>query len=258
LREAHQLSASGYSEIQLLGQTVNSYSDSAMRFSELLLAVAEVDGIRRVRFTTSHPSDFTKDIVDAIDAQPKICEHVHLPVQSGSTRVLKSMQRSYSRQQYLEKIAMIRASRREISITTDIIVGFPGETEKDFQETLSLLDAVKYDGIYAFKYSPRPNTPAISMDDAIPDEEKGRRLAILQEKQRTIQTKRNQELVGETFEVLVHGKSRRENQWNGHTSAHHVIAFSSPKSDLLGKYVQVQATAAGPNSLSGEHVIGSH
>src|SRR6266705_2035167 len=143
LREVRQLAELGYSEVQLLGQTVNSYADPTsrrMRFAELLLAVGEVPGIRRVRFTTSHPSDFTKDIVEAIEAQPKLCEHVHLPVQSGSTKVLRAMQRTYTREEYLDKIAMVRGARRPIAITTDIIVGFPGESKADFEETLTLLD----------------------------------------------------------------------------------------------------------------------
>jgi tRNA-2-methylthio-N6-dimethylallyladenosine synthase len=187
LREVQQVAELGYSEVQLLGQTVNSYADPTprrMRFSELLLAVADVPGIRRVRFTTSHPSDFTRDIVDAIEAEPKLCDHVHLPVQSGSSKVLQAMQRTYSREEYLEKIAMIRAANRPIAITTDIIVGFPGETEGDFEETLSLLDEVGYDSLFSFKYSPRPNTPSLAMKDTIPEEEKSRRLGVLQEKQR--------------------------------------------------------------------------
>src|SRR2546425_4070559 len=191
LREVRQLAELGYSEVQLLGQTVNSYADPMarkMRFSELLLAVAGVEGIRRVRFTTSHPSDFTPDIVEAIESQPKICDHVHLPVQSGSTRVLRAMQRTYSREEYLEKIAMMRGASRPIAITTDIIVGFPGETESDFEETLRLLDEVQYDNLFSFKYSPRPNTPSLAMADPIPEEEKSRRLATLQEKQREIRS----------------------------------------------------------------------
>jgi tRNA-2-methylthio-N6-dimethylallyladenosine synthase len=258
LREVRQLGELGYSEVQLLGQTVNSYADPSprkMRFAELLLAVAEVPAIRRVRFTTSHPSDFTPDIVQAIEAQPKICNHVHLPVQSGSTKVLRAMQRTYTRNEYLEKIAMIRGTSRPIAITTDIIVGFPGETEADFEETLSLLDEVKYDNLFSFKYSPRPNTPSLKMNDAIPEEEKGRRLAILQDKQREIQTARHATLIGKTFEVLVSGKSRRENQWSGYTSSHRVVNFSSPAKELLGTYVQVLATGATPNSLVGEHVV---
>src|SRR5579863_4367550 len=151
LREVRQLANLGYSEVQLLGQTVNSYTDPSadrVRFSELLLKVADVPGIRRVRFTTSHPRDFTPDIVAAIESQPRVCNHVHLPVQSGSTRMLRAMQRTYSRGEYLEKIAMIRGAKRPISITTDIIVGFPGETEQEFAETLSLLDTVRYEGVF--------------------------------------------------------------------------------------------------------------
>src|ERR1700704_1530606 len=168
LREVRQLAELGYSEVQLLGQTVNSYADPTarkMRFSELLLAVADVPGIRRVRFTTSHPSDFTLDIVEAIEREPKLCDHVHLPVQSGSTKVLRAMQRTYSREEYLERIAMMRGASRRIAITTDIIVGFPGETEAEFEETLSLLGAVQYDSLFSFKYSPRPNTLSQSMSD---------------------------------------------------------------------------------------------
>jgi len=257
LQEARELSAGGYSEIQLLGQTVNSYRDPSarqMKFSELLLAVADVDGIRRVRFTTSHPREFTQDIVDAIDAQPKLCDHVHLPVQSGSSSLLQAMQRTYSREEYLEKVAMIRGAKRAIGLTTDIIVGFPGETDEDFQATLSLLDEVQYEGVFAFKYSPRPNTPSLAMKDSIPEEEKGRRLAILQERQRQIQSARNTELVGQDFEVFVSGKSRRENQWSGHSSSSRVLNFSSQERDLLGSYVKVRVTGAGPTSLVGEHV----
>ena len=254
LREVRQLTELGYSEVQLLGQTVNSYADPTPRkmpFSELLLAVAEVPGIRRVRFTTSHPQDFTPAIVAAIDWQPKICNHVHLPVQCGSTRVLRLMQRTYTREEYLDKIDMIRGARRPISITTDIIVGFPGESAADFHETLSLLEAIQYDGMFSFKYSPRPNTPALAMKDPVPEAEKGRRLSILQEVQREIQASRNRALVGQTFEVLVNGKSRREYQWTGYTTCHHVVNFTSQGQNLLGTYVQVHVSSAGPNSLVG-------
>jgi tRNA-2-methylthio-N6-dimethylallyladenosine synthase len=258
LREARQLGELGYSEIQLLGQTVNSYKDPThrkLRFSELLLEVADIPGMRRVRFTTSHPSDFTKDIVEAIESQPKLCDHVHLPVQSGSTRILRSMERTYTRDEYLEKIALIREAKRPISITTDIIVGFPGETESDFEDTLSLLEEVHYDGMFSFKYSPRPNTASLGMGDSIPEEEKSRRLTILQEKQREIQSARTAELLGQTFEVLVSGKSRRENQWSGHTTSHRVLNFTSTEKELLGHYVQVRVTGAGPNSLVGEQAV---
>jgi len=258
VEEARRLAHAGYTEVQLLGQTVNSYRDPSPRrlnFAELLLAVAAVPGIRRVRFTTSHPSDFRADIVAAIDAVPALCDHVHLPVQSGSTRVLRAMQRTYTRDDYLHKIALIRRARRPISITTDIIVGFPGETEADFEETLSLLDLAQYDGVFSFKYSPRPNTPALAMADPISEDEKGRRLVALQEKQRQIQTARNEMLVGETFEVLVDGQSKRENQWAGRTSSNHVVNFTSSQVSLLGQYVQVRVTRAGPHSLVGEQVI---
>jgi len=258
LREVGQLADLGYSEVQLLGQTVNSYADPTPRrmcFSELLLAVADVPGIRRVRFTTSHPSDFTPDIVEAIESQPKICDHVHLPAQSGSTKVLRAMQRTYSREEYLEKIALMRGASRPVAITTDIIVGFPGETECDFGETLSLLDEVQFDNLFSFKYSPRPNTPSLAMPDAIPEEEKGRRLAALQDKQREIQTRKHETLVGKTFEVLVSGKSRRENQWFGYSTSHRVLNFTSQAQELLGTYVQVHVTGAGPNNLLGEQVL---
>src|SRR6266852_5461703 len=212
LKEVRRLADAGYSEIQLLGQTVNSYRDPSSKrisFAELLVSVAAVPGIRRVRFTTSHPRDFGRDIVEAIDAVPELCDHVHLPVQSGSTRVLRTMLRTYTREEYLEKIAMIREARRPISVTSDIIVGFPGELEEDVEETLSLLDAAQYDGVFAFQYSPRPNTTAKDMPDAIPEEEKGRRLARVMDHQREIQRARNEALVGKTFEVLVDGASRR-------------------------------------------------
>ncbi|HXJ11107.1 MAG TPA: tRNA (N6-isopentenyl adenosine(37)-C2)-methylthiotransferase MiaB [Candidatus Limnocylindrales bacterium] len=257
LEEVQRLAETGYSEVQLLGQTVNSYADPSarkMRFAELLTEVAGVRGIRRVRFTTSHPRDFGKDIVEAIEAHPNICDHVHLPVQSGSTAVLRAMARTYSREEYLEKIALMKAARRPISITTDMIVGFPGETEKDFEETLTLLDEVQYDSVFAFKYSPRPNTPSLKMPDAIPEGEKGRRLAVLMDRQREIQRVQNEKLVGETFEVLVDGKSRRENQWSGHTSSNRVMNFASPEQELLGDYVQVRVVSAMPNSLVGEMV----
>jgi len=255
LREVRELAALGYSEIQLLGQTVNSYRDPAPRglsFADLLLAVADTPGIRRVRFTTSHPRDFGPDIVAAIDAHPSICDHVHLPVQSGSTSVLRRMLRTYTRDEYLQKIAMIRAARRPISLSTDIIVGFPGETDEEFADTLSLLDAAQYDQMFSFKFSPRPHTSAEHMDDGVPEEEKGRRLTALQDRQREIQLRRNQSLAGESFEVLVDNRGHKPGQWSGRTSSNRVVNFSSPRPDLLGQYVQVRVVQAGPNSLLGE------
>ena len=257
LAEARRLADAGYTEIQLLGQTVNSYRDPSPRkwnFVDLLRAVADVPGIRRVRFTTSHPNDFHREIVQAIDEIPALCDHVHLPVQSGSTRVLREMRRTYTREEYLEKIAWIRAAHRPISITSDIIIGFPGETESDFADTLSLLDQSQYDGIFSFKYSPRPNTSAMHMPEAIPEEEKSLRLAILNERQRQIQIARNEKLVGVAYEVLVDGRHAARNQWAGRSTSNRMINFTSPRENLLGEYVQVKVLRAGPNSLVGEHI----
>jgi len=258
LAEVRHLADAGYTEIQLLGQTVNSYRDPSPRkwkFVALLQAVAAVPGIRRVRFTTSHPNDFTREIVEAIDSTPALCDHIHLPVQSGSTRVLGAMRRTYTREQYLEKIEWIRAARRPISLTTDIIIGFPGETESDFEDTLSLLSAIQSDGVFAFKYSPRPNTPARDWPDAVPEEEKGRRLAILQEHQRRIQIANNELLVGEEFEVLVDARHSARDQWAGRTTSNRIVNFTSPHGNLLGEYVQARITRGGPNSLVGEQLL---
>src|SRR5580658_1738708 len=184
MAEARQLSGAGYTEIQLLGQNVNSYRDpspAGWDFATLLDRVGQIPGIRRVRFTTSHPRDFVKEIIEAIDSNPVLCDHVHLPVQSGSSSVLKSMQRLYTRDEYMRRIDWMKNARRPIAITTDIIVGFPGETEKDFEDTLALLDEVQYDSLFAFKYSPRPNTAALAMQDQVPEEEKTRRIVTLNE-----------------------------------------------------------------------------
>jgi tRNA-2-methylthio-N6-dimethylallyladenosine synthase len=254
LEDVRRLADLGYSEIQLLGQTVNSYRDPSARgmtFAELLLAAAETPGIRRVRYTTSHPRDFGRDIIEAMDAHPALCEHIHLPVQSGSTRVLREMQRTYTRDEYLEKVALIRSARKPMSITSDIIVGFPGETEAEFEETLSLLEIAQYDSVFSFKYSPRPNTPAARRTDMVSDAEQGRRLAILQARQREIQMARNEKLIGQTFEVLVDGRSNRMDQWTGRTSGNRTVNFTSARANLLGEYVQVRVTRAGPNSLVG-------
>src|SRR3989441_3420337 len=236
LAEARQMANLGYTEIQLLGQNVNSYKDptggSSVKkktFAELLAAVAAVPGIKRVRFTTSHPRDFGRDIVQAIESVPTLCDHVHLPVQTGSSRVLDAMQRLYTREQYLERISWMKAAKREISITSDIIVGFPGETESEFQETLSLLDEVQYDAMFSFKYSPRPNTPSLSMSDSISEEEKGQRLAVLQDRQREIQAAKNVQFVGDKFKVMVEGKNEARGQWIGRTSQNKVMNFKVPE-----------------------------
>ncbi len=198
----------------MLGQNVNSYRDPSgeKSFAELLNAVAEVEGIRRVRFTTSHPRDFTRDIVEAIESNPKLCSHVHLPVQSGSSPVLRRMAREYTREQYLERIGWMKASRREISITTDMIVGFPGETDEDFERTISLLEEVGYDGVFAFKYSQRPNTPAVAMADTIAEEVKSERLQVLMNRQREIQRASYRRHVGKTLQVMVEGRNEARGQ----------------------------------------------
>jgi tRNA-2-methylthio-N6-dimethylallyladenosine synthase len=256
LAEVRQLASMGYSEVQFLGQTVDSWRDpgpAGVTFAQLLLAAAEVPNIRRVRFTTSHPRDFHSDIVRAIDSRPAICEHVHLPVQSGSNRVLERMRRGYSREEYLATVAMIRSARRPISLTTDVIVGFPGETEEEFALTLDLLEQAQYDGVFAFKYSPRPGTSAADWPDQVPEEERSRRLALLLERQRQIQTDRNRAMIGRSVEVLIDGRHEARAQWTGRTSSNRVVNFTSPVPDLLGQYVQVAITQAGPNSLVGEH-----
>jgi len=257
LAEARQMADLGYTEVQLLGQNVNSYQDPSRKktFAELLAAVGELAGIRRVRFTTSHPRDFGRDIIEAIESVSTLCDHVHLPVQSGSDRVLDAMQRLYTRDQYLERIAWMKAAKREISITSDMIVGFPGETEADFEQTLALIDEVEYDSIFCFKYSPRPNTAALQMEDRIPEDEKQRRLVILQEKQRGIQIRRNADLVGTIQEVLVESFNPALQQWAGHTSCNRTLNFTNSDTsgnDLGGTYVSVRVNRAGPNSLVGE------
>jgi tRNA-2-methylthio-N6-dimethylallyladenosine synthase len=264
LAEARQMADLGYTEIQLLGQNVNSYKDPAGKpgggkktFADLLAAVGEVPGIHRVRFTTSHPRDFGRDIIHAIDAVPTLCDHVHLPVQSGSDRVLTAMQRLYTREQYLERIAWMKSAKRDISITSDMIVGFPGETEEDFAETLNLLDVVGYDAVFAFKYSPRPNTPSLTLEDAIPDEEKARRLEVLMAKQREIQTGNYKKYIGTISEVMVEGRNEPRAQWIGRTSQNKTLNFTAPESSnpKVGSYVPVRATVSFPNSLLGEMVI---
>ncbi len=258
LSEARRMAEAGYTEIQLLGQNVNSYLDPSGKksFAQLLAAVGEVPGIRRVRFTTSHPRDFTRDIVEAIDSVPTLCDHVHLPVQSGSSKTLRAMMRLYTREEYLERIHWIKEARRPISITTDIIVGFPGETNSDFEETITLLEEVGYDGVFAFKYSPRPHTPALNMIDSIVDEEKSKRLAIVLDRQREIQRTSYCRHVGSIVEVMVEGKNEARGQWIGRTSQNKTLNFTAAaeKSPEIGSYHPIRVTASFPNSLVGEMV----
>ena len=260
LAEARRMADAGFTEIQLLGQNVNSYRDPSgrMTFAELLGAVGSVTGIRRVRFTTSHPRDFTRDIVEVIDAMPTLCDHVHLPVQSGSTAILKAMSREYTRDWYLERIAWIKAAKREISMTSDIIVGFPGETEQDLEDTATLLEEVGYDAVFAFKYSPRPNTPAIGMADSIPDEEKSRGLQVLLDRQREVQRKGYARHLGQVMEVMVEGYNQPRGQVIGRSSQNKTVNFTTAQPILpaMGSYQAVRITQTFPNSLVGEAVTG--
>ncbi len=258
LAEARQMADAGFTEIQLLGQNVNSYRDPEGKrsFAELLAAVGEIGGIRRVRFTTSHPRDFTREIVEAIDAVPTLCDHVHLPVQSGSSHVLRLMAREYTREWYLERISWMKAARREISMTTDIIVGFPGETDRDFEDTITMLAEVKYDAVFAFKYSQRPNTPAIHMADSVPEEEKGKRLQVLLDRQRELQREHYGRHVGQVLEVMVEGHRNARGQITGRTTQNKTLNFTHGQliEPAAGSYLSVRVTTALPNSLVGEAV----
>ncbi len=258
LDEALRIADLGYTEIQLLGQNVNSYRDPEGKrsFAELLAAVGKVAGIRRVRFTTSHPRDFTRDIVEAIDQVPTLCDHVHLPVQSGSSRVLKMMAREYTPEWYLERIGWIKSAKRKISLSTDIIVGFPGESEDDFIETMDLLAEVQYDCVFAFKYSARPNTPALTMIDTVTEEKKSARLQVLLDRQREIQRINYSSQIGEILEVMVEGVIPARGQIAGRSSQNKPVNFScsQPIAPAPGSYLRVKITGAFPNSLVGEAV----
>ena len=256
LAEARQMADLGYTDIQLLGQNVNAYADPLGKktFAELLYAVGQIPGIRRVRFTTSHPRHFSKDIVDAIDALPTLCDHIHLPVQSGSSRVLAAMSREYTREMYLEKISWIKSAKREFALTTDLIVGFPGETDAEFEETITLMHECQFDGVFSFKYSPRPNTPAIGLPDSIPDADKSRRLQVLQERQREIQRANYEKKIGRTYEVMVEGINQARGQIIGRTSQNITLNFTAADNQAppVGSYANVLVTRSFPNSLVGE------
>jgi tRNA-2-methylthio-N6-dimethylallyladenosine synthase len=255
LAEIRQLASEGYPEVMLLGQTVNSWQDPAgiiPSFAELLKRIAAIEGVRRVRFTSPHPSDFHPDIVEVIENTPEVCNQVHLPVQSGSTEILRRMKRDYTRDEYLRRVEFIRAAKREIALSTDIIVGFPGESQDDFEETLSIIEKVRYDQVFSFKYSPRPGTEAFTFADVISEEEKSRRLSILQEFQRKIQIERNATFVGKELEVLVEGRSQKSpDELMGRTTQNKIVNFAGP-SDLLGRFADVRVTNYFPNSLAGE------
>lgn len=258
LAEARRMSDAGFTDIQLLGQNVNSYRDPSgkMTFAQLLGEIGQMSGVRRVRFTTSHPRDFTRDIVDVIDNVPAVCDHVHLPVQSGSTAVLKAMQREYTRDWYLERVAWMKAAKSDISMSTDIIVGFPGETERDFEDTLSMLDEVNYDCVFAFKYSPRPNTPAIGMAETVSEEVKSERLNRLLGLQRERQRLSYARHLNTTMEVMVEGYNQQRGQVIGRSTQNKTVNFTmtQPILPAVGNYLDVRITQTLPNSLVGEAV----
>jgi tRNA-2-methylthio-N6-dimethylallyladenosine synthase len=254
LREVEDLVATGYVEILLLGQTVNSYVDRSngapVTFAGLLKRMSRFEGLKRIRFTSPHPCDFSDELLEAMADCPQVCNQIHLPVQSGSTRVLKRMRRGYTRETYLEVIRKIKALPRNVAISTDLIAGFPGETESDFQDTLSLLNAVQYDSAFSFKYSRRPNTAAESFADEVPEQEKGRRLKQLQDSQREIQYRKLGTCVGRSLEVLVEDRARTRFSLSGRTTDNKIVNFDGPD-NLMGRFVQVEITGFGPNSLKG-------
>lgn len=253
IQEVQCLANKSYKEIQLLGQNVNSYKDpeKGKDFSSLLKEVNRVDGIEWIRFISSHPKNFTNDIPMAMKEADKVCHQLHLPIQSGSSSVLERMNRGYTREDYLEKITFIRNLMQDISFSTDIIVGFPGETEEEFQETLSILEEIRYNNIFSFRYSPRPLTAASQEKDAVSFEEKKSRLIEVQKLQRKIQLDLNKSLIGRVMKVLCLGKSKKSPHiYSGRNAGYQVINFKS-KDDVIGDFVDVRITSCGPYSLQG-------
>jgi len=241
VREVTDLASGGTTEVTLLGQTVNSYHDGTHDFADLLRAVGSIAGVRRLRFTSPYPTDFSERVVAAMAETPAVCEHVHLPVQSGSSRVLKRMLRRYDRDRYLGVVTALRTAVPGIALTTDIIVGFPGETEADFQETLSLVELVGFDDAYTFKYSPREGTPATRLKDAVPDAVAGERLERLVAVVRGVARRRNVALVGSTHEVLVEGRAKRGGLLQGRTRTNKVALVAGPDA-WIGGYRDVRFT----------------
>ncbi len=249
VREVQDLAAGGTTEVTLLGQTVNSYHDGTHDFADLLRAVGRVAGIRRVRFTSPYPTDFSDRVVAALAETRAVCEHVHLPVQSGSSRVLKRMLRRYDRGRYLAVVAALRRAVPGIALTTDIIVGFPGETEEDFQETLSLVEEVGFDDAYTFKYSPREGTPATRLKDAVADETAGERLQRLVALVRRLARQKNVALIGTRHEVLVEGKAKRGDLLQGRTRTNKVALLAGPDR-WIGTYQWVRLTGTTGSTFS--------
>jgi tRNA-2-methylthio-N6-dimethylallyladenosine synthase len=256
LDEVRDLAEAGYKEVQFLGQNVNSYKDpdTGAPFPALLEAADAMDGIAWIRFITSHPKDLTPAIAETMARSKHVCRALHLPLQSGSTAVLERMHRGYSRQDYFDKIRLLHEAMPGVDLSTDIIVGFPGETDADFDDTLTALAAVRFTNIFSFRYSPRPRTAAARFDDDVPMATKRRRLIEVQELQRRIQTEIHGSLVGRTIDVLCAGRSKKDEAvFSGRGEGHQVVNFQSP-TDVLGRFVRVRVTGFGPYSLHGEAV----
>jgi tRNA-2-methylthio-N6-dimethylallyladenosine synthase len=244
----------GVKEVTLLGQNVNSYGCKSLGecdFSELIHKVAGIDGIKRIRFTTSHPKDISSSLIGCFANLPKLCGHIHLPAQSGSDAILARMERGYSRKEYMRKVEDLKNARPDIQITGDMIVGFPGETEKDFELTLSLMGEVEYADLFSFIFSARPETRAACFTDNVTRKEKQERLERLQSLQKKMTVGRNRSFVGSIQEILVEGRSKREGQLFGRTSGNRIVNFTGDLS-LIGKFVRVHIAKAYQNSLLGE------
>ncbi|WP_234120677.1 tRNA (N6-isopentenyl adenosine(37)-C2)-methylthiotransferase MiaB [Clostridium hydrogenum] len=255
--EIKKLVAEGYKEVTLLGQNVNSYGkglEEEINFAGLLRRVNEIPGLERIRFMTSHPKDLTDEVIKAVAECDKVCEHIHLPVQSGSTKILKDMNRHYDREYYSSLVKKIKEQIKGVAITTDIIVGFPGETEEDFLETLSLIEEVRYDSAFTFLYSIREGTPAANLKDQIPEDVKHDRFNRLVETVNRICAEINKDYEGKTVEVLVEGKSRTdENKLMGRTRTGKLVNFEG-SAENVGKLVNVKITKAQSFSLVGEEI----
>ena len=252
VREAEQVVAEGMSEVVLLGQTVNSYHDGAADFADLLRAVGAVPGIRRLRFTSPHPNDFSDRVIEALATVDAVCEHVHLPMQSGSTRTLKRMLRRYTREEYLECVARLRAAIPDLSLTTDVIVGFPGETDEDFEETLSAVREVGFADAFTFIFSPRDGTPATRLppEMTVPDDVAANRMARLIETVRGISRSRNLQLLGQRYEVLVEKGARRGDLLQARTRDFKTVLLSGDDS-MIGRYYNVELTGTTGSTFTG-------
>jgi tRNA-2-methylthio-N6-dimethylallyladenosine synthase len=249
VREVEALVARGYTEVMLLGQTVNAYRHGRTDFAGLLEQVDGVSGLQRLRFTTSHPEHVSTRMADALRGLPRVCPYLHLPFQSGSDRVLASMRRGYTRLRYLDTIALLRDRVPELALSTDVIVGYPGETPGEFEETLSVLEHVGFDALFAFAYSPRPGTTALRLVDDVPEDEKRRRLHVLNAHQQQWQRRRHQARVGAVEEVLVEDVDG-EGRVSGRTPHFRIVHFDGTES-LVGRLVRVEILGAGPNALVG-------